>query len=115
MKTLQEAKRVLGLIVALMLLLGLAYPLVVVGLGRVAGSRADGQIVYRDGEAVGARAIGQAFDAKMFFHGRPSAAGDGYDAMHSGASNLGPSNQALTEQAQERRSEEHTSELQSRM
>ncbi len=102
MKILQEAKRALGLIAVLVLLMGLAYPLVVTGLARMTGSRADGQIVYREGEAVGSRAIGQTFDSKMFFQGRPSAAGGGYDAMRSGASNLGPSNPTLTHQAQDR-------------
>jgi len=86
----------------LAVLAGLAYPLLVTGLGRVAGSRADGQIVYREGEAVGSRAIGQAFASDMFFQGRPSAAGDGYDAMRSGGSNLGPSNPDLTEAARDR-------------
>jgi potassium-transporting ATPase KdpC subunit len=102
MKILRETKRALGLIAALIVLLGLAYPLVVTGLGRVAGSRADGQIIYRGGEAVGSRAIGQRFESNGFFQGRPSAAGDGYDAMRSGGSNLGPSNPDLTEEARDR-------------
>jgi K+-transporting ATPase ATPase C chain len=102
MKILRETKRALGLIAALIVLLGLAYPLVVTGLGRVAGSRADGQIIYRGEEAVGSRAIGQRFESNGFFQGRPSAAGEGYDAMRSGGSNLGPSNPDLTEEARDR-------------
>jgi len=105
MKMMREVKRVLGLIVVLVVLAGLAYPLLMTGLGRLAGSRADGQIVYRNGEAVGSRAIGQAFASDMFFQGRPSAAGEGYDAMSSGGSNLGPSNPALAEEAEDRLSD----------
>ena len=90
---------VTGLLVtiALTLVLGIAYPLVVTGVSQVAFSkRADGSFVENaDGKVVGSSLIGQSFTKPEYFHPRPSAAGDGYDALASGASNLGPSSQKL--------------------
>ncbi|HEX2357862.1 MAG TPA: potassium-transporting ATPase subunit C [Micromonosporaceae bacterium] len=80
-------------------LLGLAYPLVMVGLARLPGlnDKADGSLVERvDGTVVGSKLIGQLFtDADgnpvgRYFQSRPSASGDGYDPLATAASNLGP-------------------------
>jgi K+-transporting ATPase ATPase C chain len=80
-------------------LLGLAYPLVMVGVGHLPGrrGRAEGSLVENAaGQTVGSRLIGQAFtDAEgnpipAYFQSRPSAAGDGYDPTSTAASNLGP-------------------------
>ncbi|MBY8871656.1 potassium-transporting ATPase subunit C [Micromonospora sp. PLK6-60] len=79
-------------------LLGLAYPLALVAVGRIPGlaDRADGSLLTADGRPVGSALIGQSFtDAAgnpvgRYFQSRPSAASDGYDPTASGASNLGP-------------------------
>jgi K+-transporting ATPase ATPase C chain len=78
-------------------LLGVAYPLVMVGVARAMPGRADGSLVTAaSGQVVGSRLIGQAFtDADGnpvpgYFQSRPSAAGDGYDPTATAASNLGP-------------------------
>jgi K+-transporting ATPase ATPase C chain len=91
-------------LVAFTVLVGLAYPLLMLGVGQAAfGGAADGSLVRgADGRVVGSRLIGQAFDAPGYFWGRPSAAGDGYDAGASGASNLGPTSQALADTVRER-------------
>jgi K+-transporting ATPase ATPase C chain len=82
--------------VATTLLLGLAYPLAVTALARAFfPDKADGQLIQRDGRTIGSRIIGQAFAGAAYFHGRPSAAGSGYDATNSGGTNLGPTNRKL--------------------
>ncbi len=87
--------------IATTILLGIAYPLVVTGLAQIIfPAKANGQLVYRNGEAVGSRIIAQPFTSDKYFHPRPSAAGAGYDAANSGGTNLGPSNRKLIERVQ---------------
>jgi potassium-transporting ATPase KdpC subunit len=99
-----DLRRSVVALAAFTVLAGLAYPLLVFGIGQAAfGHRADGSLVRGpDGRVVGSSLIGQAVDAPGYFWGRPSAAGDGYDAGASGASNLGPTSRALADAVQER-------------
>lgn len=78
------------------LLLGIGYPLAMTGLAQaIFPDKANGQLVARDGRVVGSRIIGQSFTSPQYFHGRPSAAGNGYDAANSGGTNFGPTNKKL--------------------
>jgi potassium-transporting ATPase KdpC subunit len=100
-------------LLVLTVLLGLAYPLAVTGIGQVAfGDQADGSAVSSVGHPVGSSLLGQSFtDAAgnplpQWFQPRPSAAGRaGYDPTASGASNLGPTNPDLVTLIERRRAQ----------
>jgi potassium-transporting ATPase KdpC subunit len=82
--------------VATTVLLGIIYPLVVTAAAQLTmKDKANGQLIVQDGKLVGSRILGQPFLGAGYFHSRLSAAGNGYDASNSSASNLGPTNQKL--------------------
>jgi potassium-transporting ATPase KdpC subunit len=82
-------------------LTGIAYPLLVTGVAQVLFPRqARGSLIRQGDKILGSSLIGQSFTRAKYFHGRPSAAGNGYDPMQSGPSNLGPTSQKLMENIQ---------------
>jgi potassium-transporting ATPase KdpC subunit len=107
---LREIRPAIVLVIALTLITGLVYPLVMTGIAGVLFPRqAQGSLVEVDGKVVGSSLIGQEFTSDKYFHGRPSATtapdpNDStktvpapYNAANSGGSNLGPTNKALVD------------------
>jgi len=88
-----------SLFVALTVVTGIVYPLVVTGIAKVGfPEAANGSLIVKDGKPVGSRLIGQNFSDPKYFWGRPSATSpQPYNASASSGSNQGPLNPALTE------------------
>jgi potassium-transporting ATPase KdpC subunit len=83
------------------LLLGIAYPLFITGVAKtIFPHQASGSLILKDGQVIGSELIAQSFTSDRYFHPRPSAAGNGYDATSSGGSNLSQSNTKLAQRIQ---------------
>jgi len=82
-------------------LLGIGYPLVVTGIaGLIFPHKAAGSLILKDGQIIGSELLAQSFTSDRYFHPRPSAAGNGYDATASGGTNLAQSSKALVDRIQ---------------
>ena|SRR5487761_1144173 len=78
------------------IIFGVIYPYAVTGFAQVLFKyKANGQLIYQNGQLIGSRIIGQPFSSPAYFHSRPSAAGNGYDAASSSGSNYSPTSKKL--------------------
>jgi K+-transporting ATPase ATPase C chain len=92
----QHIRPAIMMILVMTLVTGLFYPLAFTALaGAVFPHQAAGSLVTIDGKVIGSEVIGQQFASAKYFHGRPSAAGNGYDAANSSGSNYAPTAKKL--------------------
>lgn len=102
--TVRQAWVSVRFLLVMTVVLGVAYPVALFAVGRIVPGTSDGSYVSTtSGAVVGSALIGQSFDGAEWFWPRPSAAGDGYDALSSGGTNLAADNPDLVQAVAERK------------
>ncbi|MBA2683678.1 MAG: potassium-transporting ATPase subunit KdpC [Gemmatimonadaceae bacterium] len=94
----KQLRPAIVLTIVLCVITGALYPAVVTAIAQLVFPRqANGSIIKANGRVIGSSLIGQSFASAEYFHGRPSAAGAGYDATASGGTNKGPTDAKLAD------------------
>lgn len=91
------------ILITFTVLVGVIYPFAITAISKISFSnKSNGSFIKVDSKIVGSSLIGQNFEGSEWFHSRPSAAGEGYDAMASSGSNLGPTNEDFIASVEQR-------------
>ncbi len=96
----KSLRNVLGLHFSTLILLGLLFPLIILGIGQLFPNQSNGLPIYKNGKLIGFENIGQKFTDPKYFWGRPSAVD--YNAASTGGSNKGPTNPDYLKLVQDR-------------